>query len=253
MSTNVVFKREFATSTRQLQAKQTKVWSVCLDPIDSNILLGTDVNAIVIDMKSGHILHTLTEHDGHSVYCVAYSPTGQTLVTGAADKNVVIWRRNGEGICKYSHSHGIRCIEFNPVTHDVLSMTAHDVCLWNCKQNKHIFKHNFATAAAQCLSVNWSPNGLYFVLVQQDDMASVYDKHGKHLYSLNCAPVHHNIACCKWFDDERIVVASWNRKLSFYAFECNRSGSSTKSASQIQMKHTSTTDLDFYPNAICCL
>lgn len=40
----------------------------------------------------------------------------------------------GEGILRYTHSHSIQCLAYNPVTHHLASATAVDLGLWSLEE-----------------------------------------------------------------------------------------------------------------------
>ena len=243
---NIVFKREFEVTTYELEGKQTRIWSVAFDPLGKCVLIGTDKNILICDYKTGALIHSINEHEVN-VYCVAFHPNGKQFASGGGDKNVMLWNRNGQGILKYSHNYSIEHLEYNPISFELISITSFDICLWNTKQNKRVYKSNIPS---KCLSVNWSPNGKLFVLSLQNNSILIYDKSGKQIHSINKNDhnKHDNIVCCKWYDHKRLMVASWNKKLSFYDIE-----SDTKDYKRMKVKNVYNIKLDFYPNAICSI
>jgi hypothetical protein len=44
----------------------------------------------------------------------------------SADKTIIIWKSNAEGILKYSHNDTVQCLSYNPVTQQLASATATD-------------------------------------------------------------------------------------------------------------------------------
>eukprot|EP01084_Bolivina_argentea_P035147 65200_1 len=216
MSSQMInFRRQFDTTTVETSGKQSKVWSVAFDPLGKYVLAGTDSGILILNSESGKLIRTINDHEG-SVYCVAYSPNGESFVSGGNDKNVMIWKRNCDGILKYSHSYTIQYVEYNPITFDILSTTSNDLCIWSTKHNKRIHKHNIPS---KCLSMNWSPNGKLFALSLQNNSVLIYDQYGKQIYCINNkndTNNHHNIICCKWYDINTLIICSWNKLLSFY-------------------------------------
>jgi hypothetical protein len=87
------------------------------------------------------------------VYCVAYSSNGKRFASGGADKTVIIWTSDAEGILKYTHSDSIQCLAYNPVTQQLASATATDFGLWS-PEAKSVAKVKVGPqpgAAAACL------------------------------------------------------------------------------------------------------
>lgn len=48
------------------------------------------------------------------------------FASGGADKMVIIWTPQLEGILKYSHTDSLQCVAYNPVTHQLLSCATGD-------------------------------------------------------------------------------------------------------------------------------
>ncbi len=56
----------------------------------------------VYDTADGEIINSLKGHKD-TVYCVAYSRDGKLFASGGADKTVIIWTEELEGLMKYSY------------------------------------------------------------------------------------------------------------------------------------------------------
>lgn len=56
---------------------------------------------LVYDPKDGTLLNTLKAHKD-VVNCVAYARDGKKFASGAADKTVIVWSPQLEGLLKYS-------------------------------------------------------------------------------------------------------------------------------------------------------
>ena len=77
--------------------KLSGVVALAFSPNDNGkTLLSGDLDheAILWDVETGKLLHTLSGHTG-TVNVVAFSPDGQQLVTGSADKTARVWNRQG--------------------------------------------------------------------------------------------------------------------------------------------------------------
>ena len=243
---NIVFKREFEVSTGDIQKEAVTVWSVAFDPLGKCVLIGTNKNILILDIKSGKLIHTINEHEG-SVYCVAFCANGKQFASGGSDKNVMLWNRNGEGILKYNHNYSILFLKYNPITFELISTTSNDICIWNTKHNKRSHKSNIN---AKCLALDWAQNGKLFAMALQDNSVSIHDKLGKQIYCIDHKHdknKHHNIVCCKFYDSQRLIVASWNKILSFYDIEYDGN------PHRFKIKNVFNTKLDFYPNTICSM
>ncbi len=56
------------------------------------------------------------------------------LASGGADKTVIIWNSNYEGVLKYTHHHSIQALEQEPVSGLLVSCTSGDFGLWHAEQ-----------------------------------------------------------------------------------------------------------------------
>ena len=78
-----------------------------------------------------------------------------SLISGGADKCVIIWTSKLEGILKYSHNDAIQCLAYNPVSHQLASCAHSDFGLWSGEQ-KSVQKHK-VPARVNCCS--WTNDG----------------------------------------------------------------------------------------------
>jgi len=52
---------------------------------------------------------------------------GQHFASGGADKSVIIWTSELEGVLKYTHNETVQCLAYSPVSHQLLSCAISDV------------------------------------------------------------------------------------------------------------------------------
>lgn len=158
---------------------------------------------------------------GHKdiVYCLAYSKDGKKFASGSADKTVIIWTVKLEGILKYSHSEGIQCLEFNPVTHQLASCSVTDFAFWSSEQ-KNVQKFKIQ-AKINCCS--WTNDGQYIAIGLANGIVSIRNKLGEEkmkidrgkapIYGIQWAPQTINPV---QGPIDVLAIADWNQMLSFY-------------------------------------
>lgn len=74
------------------------------------------------------------------MYTVNYAKDGKHFASGGADRTVIIWTTNGDGILKYTHNESITRLAYSPGTTKLASCTQLDFGLWGQEQkavNKH--------------------------------------------------------------------------------------------------------------------
>ena len=71
-------------------------------------------------------MHTASHH---TLSPLSLSPltAGERFASGGADKNVIIWTSELEGILKYSHNEAVQCLAYSPVSHQLLSCATTDI------------------------------------------------------------------------------------------------------------------------------
>ncbi|KAJ3351285.1 hypothetical protein HDU83_009012 [Entophlyctis luteolus] len=183
-------------------------------PDGSQLVVGAGSEVLVYDMPEGELLQSLKAHKDN-VYAVDYSADGSRFATGGADKQVIIWSCNLEGILKYSHSDTIQSLSHNPVTGHVLSCSSSDFGIWSPKQ-KNVQKHK---VPARILSSSWTPDGQSFALGLFNGHVSIRDRYGEEKVRIERgnAPVW-SLQWCPSADKDfdLLAVTDWNQKLAFF-------------------------------------
>ena len=150
------------------------------------------------------------------MYCVAYAADGSRFASGGADKTVIIWGSDGQGLLKFTHSTTIQALAFNPVTLHLASASESDYGFW-AAELKSVPKKP-VTACIRCLA--WSGNGQQLAIGLDDGRVLLVDKAGTPRHEI----VHGSEAVWSLTflptADERqlftLVVASWKGTLAFY-------------------------------------
>lgn len=90
---------------------------------DSPILVSGSRGEIKLwDLTKGELVATLSEHPWilpglvDEVNSLAFSPDGQTLVSGGADSTIKIWHVGARDLIDILHKHNgmVRCLTFTP-------------------------------------------------------------------------------------------------------------------------------------------
>jgi intraflagellar transport protein 122 len=184
---------------------------VCYRPDGAQVIAAVGNRVHVYDAL-GDLLHTLRGHKD-TVNCVSYCYDNKQFASGGADKMVIIWTSRGEGILKFAHNESIQSVAYNPVTHQLLSVTATDFGMWSTQQ-KNVVKHKL-TSKGLCGA--WSSDGQHFAIGMFGGTISIRNKAGEEKTTIKrSAPVWTLAWNPNRDEGDVLCVGTWDRKLSFY-------------------------------------
>jgi intraflagellar transport protein 122 len=193
------------------------VRSVCYDvaykPDGSQLVTGMGNRVLVYGCQDGALLHSLKAHKD-AVYAVSWSFDGTRFASGGADKTIIIWTSEAEGILKYNHNESVQCLAFNPCSMQLASATASDFGLWAPEQ-KSVQKHK---VSGKVLCMGWTKDGQHLALGQYDGCVSVRDRAGGEKVKIQRSAPIWSLA---WNPNKRekhdvVAVGCWDGTLSFY-------------------------------------
>lgn len=179
----------------------------------------------VYSANDGRPLQTLRGHKD-MVYCVSWGRDGESLASGSADKNVIIWGDTPfEGKLKYSHSESVQRLAYNPKTALLLSCTNVDFGLWSPEFKKSVYKEK---VASRCCSCSWTNDGQYFAIGHHSGAITFWTKAGsmvKEVTKSRGFPVW----CMAWNPSREdkldvLTVCDWGQKLSYYLLNSKQVG-----------------------------
>ncbi|XP_022648353.1 intraflagellar transport protein 122 homolog isoform X1 [Varroa destructor] len=188
------------------------IYDVCFEPDGAKLLVAAGSKILVYNTDSGQLIDALKGHKD-LVYCLSYASDGQRFASGGADKMVIIWTPQLEGILKYSHTDSLQCLSYNPITHQLLSCATGDFGIWSWEQ-KSVTKHRVTARITSCC---WKQDGSCFALGMANGVVSVRNRVGDETLKIERPSEVWGVAFCPPADDEfDLAVADWSQTLSFY-------------------------------------
>jgi len=186
--------------------------AIAYRPDGAQVIAAVGMKVHVYDAALGDLLHTLRAHKD-TIFCVAYDTDNKHFASGGADKTVVIWTKQGEGLLKYQHNDSIQALAFNPVTHMLVSVTATDFGFWSSNV-KNVAKHKLPSKG---LCVSWTSDGQHLAIGMFSGTITVRNKSGEEkLMIKRSAPVW-TLAWNPVRDDGDVLcIGCWDKKLAFY-------------------------------------
>ncbi|CAG2114932.1 unnamed protein product, partial [Medioppia subpectinata] len=199
------------------EGNQLCIYDLAFSPEGDQLIIAADIRVYVYNANDGTLIQALKGHKDN-VLCVAYSMDGKRFASGSADKQVIIWTSKMEGILKYSHNDAIRCIQYNPLSHQLVSCTASDFGLWSPEQ-KAVTKQKINSQINSC---SWSSDGHYLALALTSGHISIRNRNGEEKNRIErmggpLAPIW-GVSFCplKDEDSDAIVSVDWTQSMSFY-------------------------------------
>ncbi|XP_063986829.1 intraflagellar transport protein 122 homolog [Diachasmimorpha longicaudata] len=192
------------------------IYDLCFNPDGSQLIVAAGQQVLVYESEKGVLIQTLKGHKD-TVYCVCYARDGKKFASGGADKSVIVWTSKLEGILKYSHNDAVQCMQFNPVSHQLVSCSISDIAFWSSEQ-KAVQKHKSGGRVNCCA---WTRDGQYLAIGLAAGYVSIRNKNGEEqariersgatsIWSLSWGPLK---------DDSNmdvLCIAEWGGTISFH-------------------------------------
>jgi WD40 repeat protein/serine/threonine protein kinase len=203
------------------QKKEIRKWdevgghAVALSPDGKRAVFGA-VPVRVCDTETGEELLKLDGHNGR-VFTIAYSPTGDRIVTGGRDDLLIVWDAiTGERLHTLAgHTRYVLCSTFTPDGLRVLSGAGDGTMkLWDVTNGELI--HTYEGHTGNVAGVAVSPDGSMFVSASHDNTLKVWDANtGDELRTLEG---HNNMVSSVAFlpDSSRIVSGGWDNTVKLW-------------------------------------
>lgn len=155
----------------------TVIHSVAFSPDSKMIAAGNHNTVQLWNIASGAGLHSLEKHF-YPVNSVAFSPAGNTLVSGSDDSTFKLWAMpSGEALRTIKDnpdSKNVTSVAFSPDGKTIASGSADkSLKLWNAVDGKNL--HILKGHTQQLTSVAFSPDGKTVVSASQDKTLKLWD------------------------------------------------------------------------------
>jgi intraflagellar transport protein 122 len=179
--------------------------------IDGPRLVAAASNELLVFSKDGSLLKRLNAHKD-LVYALAPLSNGG-FASGGADKQVIIWDGNLQGVLKYSHGDSIQSLSVSPVSNVICSCTASDFGLWSAEIKK-VDKHKVSN---RIVSSDWSKDGQMIALGMYNGQVSVRSSTGLEKYRIDRKST---VWALKWIqtsgNEQLLVVTDWSQKFVIF-------------------------------------
>ncbi|CAF1166921.1 unnamed protein product [Rotaria sordida] len=196
--------------------EEQSVNALCFNPDGSQLLAGVGAKILVYDTADGVLRSALSGH-GDVVNTISYASDGSRFASGGADKLVVIWTNELQGMLKYAHDSSVQCVTYHPTSHLLASCSNTDFGLWSPEQ-KNVTKTKLTGRITCCA---WSADGQLLAFGLYNGQVHIRDKEGNEKYKFDRSDAANspvwNVSWCPTRDDELLLAAvDWGQKLTLY-------------------------------------
>lgn len=211
----------WSEKAQEIEGFRPSVLDLVYSPNGEQLVAAIGARLIMYNSTNGSIINTMKGHRD-TIYCVTYAHDGKRFASGGADKTVIIWTNKGEGFLKYQHNDSIQALAANPVSAQIVSVTATDFGLWQADQ-KSVSKHKLPFKGLCC---SWTIDGQSLAIgmfnghitIRSKTMEEkVLIKRNAPVWTLSFNPV-------KEEGTDILAVGSWDQRLSFYTLNGKQIG-----------------------------
>ncbi|GMS95607.1 hypothetical protein PENTCL1PPCAC_17781 [Pristionchus entomophagus] len=237
MRPNMLWMENF---TGTAEGNSTCVYAIGWKPDGSEVLVAAGYNIFIFCATEFINLQTLKGHKD-TVYALAWAHDGSKFASGSADKSVIIWTSEHEGILKYTHSDAIQCLAFHPLSVILLSCALTDYAHWS-ESDKNVNKQKVPGRITSC---GWSRKGDHFAVALYDGRILLKTFDPSDLPNFNASEttimierpgmepissiLFNNLVDWDWRKQrdngtpkEFMVIADWSRTISYYGLDGNK-------------------------------
>jgi intraflagellar transport protein 122 len=106
---------------------KSSINDMSISPDGTRMIVAVGNRILLYNAETGDLLESLRGHKD-VVYSVDYCYDGSRFASGGADNIVVIWKGDGKGMLKYTHTASIQRVKYNP--HSIQLASCSDVRLY---------------------------------------------------------------------------------------------------------------------------
>ncbi|KAI0073695.1 WD40 repeat-like protein [Panus rudis PR-1116 ss-1] len=158
-----------------LPSQASLIQHISFSPDSSHLLSVSQNIASIWDAKTGEAVSQLHGHM-NVIWCAAFSPDGNRVVTGGEDSTTRIWdSKTGDALVIIrEHTNPVWAVEFSPDGQDVLS-GSYDSTISVCNSYTGERRHLLRRQASTVTSATYSPDGAFISSGYADGSVNVWD------------------------------------------------------------------------------
>jgi WD40 repeat protein len=166
-----------------LKDHQAPVLAVRFSPTDAIFASCGEDAKVRLWRNDGTPFNTFTGGHHKWITCLCFSPDGERIITGSADRTLIVWNINGTPIKTFKdHDSFIEDIDISPSGRIIASATrGRTVNLWNMEGN---LLATFEGHTDKVLGVRFHPSGKSLASVSSDRTVRIWDLKGNLLKTL---------------------------------------------------------------------
>ena len=186
-------------------------------PDGTRLAVASGIGIWLYDAQTGEELDLLTGHS-RVVTSIAFSPDGQTLVSGSRDHTIRIWDASTGDHLRIltGHTYWVYSVAFSPNGQTLASGSSSidGICIWDVSTGTHL--RTFAGHTSIVSSISFSPDGNTLASGSWDHTIRIWDAStGDHLHTLTG---HTGLVNTVAFspDGNKLASGSWDNTIRIW-------------------------------------
>ncbi|KAI8907280.1 WD40-repeat-containing domain protein [Gorgonomyces haynaldii] len=203
----------WSDTVQDTSATPQPIYAVTFTVDGTKLVAGAGAEVLVYNAVEGNLIKSLK---GHKDAVISLAPLlNGGFASGGADKQVVIWSSQMDGVLKYTHNDTIQSLNTNPASGVLLSCTGSDYGIWS-PDVKNVPK---TKVPARICSSSWTRDGLHFALGLYNGLVLIRSTTGEEKCKIQRESPIFALSFSKQIEnpgEDVLAITDWNQRFGLF-------------------------------------